>query len=74
MITRLDAVGEALIKAAEKSYYEISQCETHEKALEDFQNKFHDLVIIDTRNAKALDSETLCRYVIFTIGIINHSI
>lgn len=61
MIARLDAVGEALIKAAEKSYYEITHCETYDKALEDFQNKFHDLIIIDTRCCKFLDCETLCR-------------
>ncbi|KAG5898660.1 hypothetical protein JTB14_005419 [Gonioctena quinquepunctata] len=57
----LDTVGEALQKAAEKLGFELTSCTSDVTALEEFQAKSHDLVVIDTRTNKGLDYDTLCR-------------
>lgn len=64
-----DPVAEALHKAAEKLNFEVTICNSCDSALEDFQSKSHDLVIIDTRNTKTPDYETLCRSVEETVNL-----
>lgn len=56
-----DPVGEIVAKATEKLNFETNICSTDTNALEEYQSKSHDLVIIDTRSTKSIDYETLCR-------------
>lgn len=57
----LDTVGETFTKAAEKLGFEIYNSNTDVSALEEFQSKTHDVVVIDTRSSKGFDYNTLCR-------------
>lgn len=58
-----DPVGEIVAKAAEKLNFETNICTSDSNALEEYQAKSHDLVIVDTRSTKSIDYETLCRWV-----------
>ncbi|CAH1963849.1 unnamed protein product [Acanthoscelides obtectus] len=61
VFANFDHVGEVFTKAAEKLGFEVTAVNTDVNALEEYQAKFHDLVLIDTRSNKGLDYETLCR-------------
>lgn len=57
-----DQVFECLRRAADKAGFDTSICHTHDTVLEEFQARFHDLVLVDTRSTKT-DTETICRSV-----------
>ncbi|CAH0552157.1 unnamed protein product [Brassicogethes aeneus] len=63
-----DAVGEVFTLAAEKLCFDATLICTDNEALEQFQSKAHDLVIIDTRSVKGIDFGTLCRSIRNTKG------
>lgn len=58
----MEGTADALKRAAEKLGFDVKNCCTHDKALEEFQTVHQDLIIIDSRS-KALDFDTLCRFV-----------
>ncbi|CAH1108660.1 unnamed protein product [Psylliodes chrysocephalus] len=66
----VDQTGETISKAAEKLCFEITSSNSDLTALEEYQQKLHDLVVIDTRVSKALNYDTLCRSIRNTKG--NH--
>nr|XP_023023605.1 high affinity cAMP-specific and IBMX-insensitive 3',5'-cyclic phosphodiesterase 8 isoform X2 [Leptinotarsa decemlineata] len=61
VFSNLDQAGETLLKAAEKLGFEITSCSSDVTALDEYQAKSHDLVLIDTRSSKGLDHDILCR-------------
>lgn len=56
-----DQVGETFSRAAEKLGFEVTSCNSDVAALEEYQSKSHDLVLVDTRSSRAFDYETICR-------------
>jgi high affinity cAMP-specific and IBMX-insensitive 3',5'-cyclic phosphodiesterase 8 len=63
-----DPVADTQTRAAEKLGFEVNQCNSEDSALEQFQLKSHDLVIVDTRSPKTFDYNTLCRSIRNTRG------
>ncbi|CAG9821630.1 unnamed protein product [Phaedon cochleariae] len=63
-----DQVAETFQKAAEKLSFEITTCNSDITALEEYQLKSHDLVLVDTRSTKGIDYDTLCRSIRNTRG------
>ncbi|XP_065167744.1 high affinity cAMP-specific and IBMX-insensitive 3',5'-cyclic phosphodiesterase 8-like isoform X3 [Atheta coriaria] len=63
----MEGTADALKRAAEKLGFDVKNCCTHDKALEEFQTVHQDLIIIDSRS-KALDFDTLCRSIRSTKG------
>lgn len=61
VFTPLDQVGETIVKAAENLNFEVTSSNLDVTALEEYQQKLHDLVIVDTRTPKAINYDTLCR-------------
>ncbi|XP_072396302.1 high affinity cAMP-specific and IBMX-insensitive 3',5'-cyclic phosphodiesterase 8 isoform X1 [Diabrotica undecimpunctata] len=61
VFSTLDQVGETITKAAEKLGFEITTCNSDKTALEEYQQRLHDLVIIDSRSPKGINYDTLCR-------------
>ncbi|XP_019771257.1 high affinity cAMP-specific and IBMX-insensitive 3',5'-cyclic phosphodiesterase 8 isoform X3 [Dendroctonus ponderosae] len=62
-----DPVCDSLSKAADKLGFEITTSNTNIGALDEYQAKSHDLVIVDTR-AKNFDNDLLCRSIRNTKG------
>lgn len=56
-----DVQSEALSLACEKLGYECNLARSREAVLETFQSKSHEIIIIDTRNPKNIDGESICR-------------
>ncbi|XP_050514166.1 high affinity cAMP-specific and IBMX-insensitive 3',5'-cyclic phosphodiesterase 8 isoform X3 [Diabrotica virgifera virgifera] len=61
VFSALDQVGETIVKAAEKLGFEITTSTSDKAALEEYQQRLHDLVIIDSRSPKGINYDTLCR-------------
>ncbi|XP_042168750.1 high affinity cAMP-specific and IBMX-insensitive 3',5'-cyclic phosphodiesterase 8B-like [Oncorhynchus tshawytscha] len=59
-----DSQNNGFCWACEKANFRCNVARTPEAALECFQEKHHDLVIIDHRHSRYFDAESLCRYVI----------
>uniref|UniRef100_A0A674A579 Phosphodiesterase n=1 Tax=Salmo trutta TaxID=8032 RepID=A0A674A579_SALTR len=57
-----DSQNNAFCWACEKANFRCNVARTPEAALECFQEKHHDLVIIDHRHSRYFDAESLCRY------------
>ncbi|XP_008196277.1 high affinity cAMP-specific and IBMX-insensitive 3',5'-cyclic phosphodiesterase 8 isoform X2 [Tribolium castaneum] len=68
VFTQHDAVVDTQTKAAEKLGFEVTVVGSEDAALEQFQQKSHELVIIDTRSPKSIDYNTLCRSIRNTRG------
>lgn len=68
VFAQLDPVSETFTKAAEKLGFEVTLCHTDISALEEYQTKSHDLVIVDNRITKAFDNDLLCRSIRNTRG------
>ncbi|XP_056636581.1 high affinity cAMP-specific and IBMX-insensitive 3',5'-cyclic phosphodiesterase 8 isoform X2 [Diorhabda sublineata] len=68
VFSTLDQVGETILKAAEKLNFDVSLSNSDLTALEEYQQKLHDLVIIDTRLSKTINYDTLCRSIRNTRG------
>lgn len=67
-----DHVFDCARKAADRAGFEPVSVHGCETALEEFQSRFHDLVLIDSRHAK-FNADTLCRsvsnyWIIFTLS------
>ncbi|CAG9762319.1 unnamed protein product [Ceutorhynchus assimilis] len=62
-----DPVCDAFSKAADKLGFEITISSTNPGALEEYNSKFHDLVLVDTR-VKHFDNDLLCRSIRNTKG------
>uniref|UniRef100_A0A673X5A2 Phosphodiesterase n=1 Tax=Salmo trutta TaxID=8032 RepID=A0A673X5A2_SALTR len=58
-----DSQNNGFCWACEKANFRCNVARTPEAALECFQEKHHDLVIIDHRHSRYFDAESLCRYV-----------
>ncbi len=58
-----DAQSDAFWWAASKAGYSCNLTHNAEGALECYLDRHHDVVIIDTRNNKHFDAESLCRSV-----------
>ena len=56
-----DFQSDAFWMACEKLGYECNLARTKESVLEAFQTKNHDIVVIDCRNPKFIDAETICK-------------
>ena len=56
-----DAQSETFMSACEKLGYECNLGRSREAVLETFQTKSHEVVIIDIRNPKIFDGESICR-------------
>jgi DNA-binding response OmpR family regulator len=56
-----DVQSDAFCLACEKLGYECSLARSREAVLETFQTKSHEIVIIDNRNPKVIDGESICR-------------
>ncbi|XP_069672167.1 high affinity cAMP-specific and IBMX-insensitive 3',5'-cyclic phosphodiesterase 8B isoform X3 [Periplaneta americana] len=56
-----DFQSEAFWLACEKLGYECNLARTKDTVLEAFHTKYHEIVVIDTRNPKIIDGETICR-------------
>ena len=56
-----DYQSEAFWTAADRAGYKCNLSRTAESAIDCFQSKYHDVVIIDHRNNKLFDAEALCR-------------
>ncbi|XP_052793567.1 high affinity cAMP-specific and IBMX-insensitive 3',5'-cyclic phosphodiesterase 8B-like isoform X3 [Mya arenaria] len=61
VFTQEDYQSDGFWWAAEKGGYKCNIARNPESALECFLSKHHDVVIIDHRNNKSFDAETLCR-------------
>ncbi|XDV28413.1 hypothetical protein PO909_031732 [Leuciscus waleckii] len=60
-----DAQSGSFTWACERAGFRCNVARTPEAALESFQEKNHDLILIDHRHARCFDAEALCRYVPF---------
>ncbi|XP_059363208.1 high affinity cAMP-specific and IBMX-insensitive 3',5'-cyclic phosphodiesterase 8A-like isoform X1 [Carassius carassius] len=60
-----DAQSNSFCWACERAGFRCNVARTPEAALESFQEKNHDLIIIDHRHSRYFDAEALCRYVSF---------
>lgn len=56
-----DLQSDAFWLACEKLGYECNLARTRDAVLEAFQTKNHEIVVIDTRNPKVIDGESVCR-------------
>jgi DNA-binding response OmpR family regulator len=56
-----DALSEAFTSACEKLGYEYNLGRSREAVLENFQRRCHEIVIVDIRNPKIFDGESICR-------------
>jgi DNA-binding response OmpR family regulator len=56
-----DAQSDVLWLACEKLGYECNLARTRDTLLEAFQTKSHEIVVIDIRNPKVIDGESVCR-------------
>ncbi|XP_021913481.1 high affinity cAMP-specific and IBMX-insensitive 3',5'-cyclic phosphodiesterase 8-like isoform X2 [Zootermopsis nevadensis] len=56
-----DLQGDAICSACEELGYEFSLASTRETVLEAFQATNHEIVVIDTRNPKIIDGESICK-------------
>ncbi|XP_063905882.1 high affinity cAMP-specific and IBMX-insensitive 3',5'-cyclic phosphodiesterase 8 isoform X2 [Zophobas morio] len=68
VFSQSDTVSDTQTRAAEKVGFEVTHVTNEDAALEQFQQKAHDLVIVDTRTPKAIDYTTLCRSIRNTRG------
>uniref|UniRef100_A0A8C7JVP3 Phosphodiesterase n=1 Tax=Oncorhynchus kisutch TaxID=8019 RepID=A0A8C7JVP3_ONCKI len=62
-----DSQNNGFCWACEKANFRCNVARTPEAALECFQEKHHDLVIIDHRHSRYFDAESLCRYVVLSV-------
>ena len=60
VFNQMDLSADTLVRASEKLGFDVTFCDSYDKALEEFQARTHDLILIDTRSPK-LDYDTLCR-------------
>uniref|UniRef100_A0A673WXH8 Phosphodiesterase n=1 Tax=Salmo trutta TaxID=8032 RepID=A0A673WXH8_SALTR len=63
LFAKEDSQNNGFCWACEKANFRCNVARTPEAALECFQEKHHDLVIIDHRHSRYFDAESLCRYV-----------
>lgn len=56
-----DGQSDAFWLACEKLGYECNVARSREAVLESFQTKSHEIVVIDIRNPKTIDGESICR-------------
>jgi high affinity cAMP-specific and IBMX-insensitive 3',5'-cyclic phosphodiesterase 8 len=56
-----DVQSDAFWLACEKLGYECNVARSREAVLESFQTKSHEIVVIDIRNPKTIDGESICR-------------
>ena len=56
-----DSQSNGFCSACEKAGFRCSVVRSAELAAESFQEKHHDLVIMDHRHSRHFDAETLCR-------------
>uniref|UniRef100_A0A9J8AMT8 Phosphodiesterase n=1 Tax=Cyprinus carpio carpio TaxID=630221 RepID=A0A9J8AMT8_CYPCA len=61
-----DAQSNSFCWACERAGFRCNVARTPEAALESFQEKNHDLIIMDHRHSRYFDAEALCRYVYST--------
>jgi DNA-binding response OmpR family regulator len=65
-----DLQSDAFCLACEKLGYDCNLARTRETVLEAFQAKSHEIVVIDTRNPKTIDGESVCRQVCEVIHVL----
>ena len=56
-----DAQCDGFVQAAEKAKYACQVVRTGEAALQTYAERHHEVIIVDTRQEKALDAVSLCR-------------
>jgi DNA-binding response OmpR family regulator len=56
-----DVQSDAFVSACEKLGYECNVGRSREAVLENLQTRSHEIVIIDIRNPKIFDGESICR-------------
>ncbi|CAG9857884.1 unnamed protein product [Phyllotreta striolata] len=64
----LDQAADTITKACERLGFELTSSNADNSALEEYQQKLHDLVVVDTRLPKSLNYDTLCRSIRNTKG------
>uniref|UniRef100_T1IWR2 3',5'-cyclic-AMP phosphodiesterase n=1 Tax=Strigamia maritima TaxID=126957 RepID=T1IWR2_STRMM len=62
-----DAQSEAFWWAAKKMQYKTDMVSNHESALACYQERYHDIVIVDGRNSKPIEAEVFCRQDFYSI-------
>ncbi len=58
-----DAQSNSFCWACERAGFRCNVTRSPEAAMESFQEKNHDLILIDHRHSRSFDAEALCRYV-----------
>jgi len=56
-----DALSDAFVSACEKLGYDFNLERSREAVLETFKARSHEIVIVDIRNSKTFDGESICR-------------
>jgi len=56
-----DVLSDAFMSACEKLGYDCNLGRSREGVLETFQTKIHEIVVVDIRNPKIFDGESICR-------------
>lgn len=52
---------DTIAKAGDKLGFESFLCNSHEAALEEFNNKYFDVILVDARQQRLTEYESLCK-------------